>query len=339
MPSPLSQAETRRLLYRRVVLVPSTRLRQFYATIQARPDLGALVEEIHHHGSLSCQQLVQHLHLLPNLRGLEGTYISRLDPLSLSGAHSFRPRLDYLATDVTDPLFGTQLLTLGRWFDLTSLRRLEIVGAFDGIAAGLVLFDVPPTVQELAFRNLPMCHLERLLNRTAPFIPRLSVLELVFQRRLSDGSAQAWSAPLPFDRFKSLRRLTLSADDISPLLDAGSASLQTLVVGYPGIEFAQDELGADLHSKVHAHVSALCRTVAAHPARFPALRRVSLLPPAWGFSFATAIERRHLGSGVVEVARELQAVGLLLVDEDGTAWRSEWDDDDDDERALAARPS
>ena len=301
----LQQAEARRLLYRRVVLVPMSRAIKFYATLKANLTLGALVRNVYHHNHQSCQLFAQNVHLLPSLRELEGPWFFRdLPSLSSSPGTEIRPKLQNLIIEnSTSTYLSRDPHTLAPWVDLGSLRRLEVLWPFQNLYSAdghhLKTLLQSPLIEELAFKRFATLTstFKRLLTQK---LVRLRALSITTESFSTSWPTIGWPTEYPV-----LQSLTLSGNLVHPVFSqAIFRSLETLrLIGWKRIPGVTPQ-----PPTVSYYVNILCDAVAERPERYPVLREVSFPHHPSGSDAAANLKL---------IADELATVGLSLVDDDG----------------------
>jgi hypothetical protein len=303
------QADARRLLYQRVVLVPRTRALQFYATLRNNPILGSLVRELYSSGSNSCWDLVQNAQLMPGLRKLEGRWFVKKLPQPPPDA-TIRLRLETLIiSDLALSMFCRSFdRTPAIWLDIGSLRRLELIGSTENllnIGSGHweELF-ASQSIEEVALKLFDYRH-STILRLVFHKATQLRVLEMTtsygqwpLPRSAANGIDRPWCYPV-------LRQLTLSPDLLYPVLDLATfPSLAVLRVDWRAMPSSS---GVSPSERLGCFLDMLRGRITNRPGRFPGLRAVCLLPTP---EFIASEASRK------ETIKKLAALGLSLVDED-----------------------
>lgn len=284
----------------------------FYASIISNNALGTLVEEMHVHGLEGFKRLVESLHLLPSLRRYEGPWPrdGELPPLPTNGRR-YKPRIEELVIDSVGASFGWNSVgdstenRLGAWLNLSSVRRLEVVGGWSRrTERHFEELDRDEALQELVITYCPSESVPSDVIFGAANHLRLlevSMLTSEFGVRADEPSRTFMLAAYP-----TLRRLTLSSHWVIPfLLCASGPVLSILSID---CRLARLNLLADGRLRLLDLIKILGDVCHRGTARFPLLRGICILHTA--------------GRGAVEsvlrpAAAFLAASQLRLVDEDG----------------------
>lgn len=240
---------------------------------------------------------------------------------------------------------------LSTWFDISSLQTFgyNYNGDLDNDRAEELLLQLPASVTEIILETMTEQSLPRLLPmlRPWPHLLALTLRSVYLERDVIHSPLEPCLNPLAL--FPNLRTLTFQYAFADSILNVGHARLETLRIGFsehyhpndndPDVDvdnlnwrgpeghqhggFSPDDPVFDISRRLR-------NLLTINPTLFPSLANDDLLPGChsqytWEkqeLSFDTQATRSICG--VRDMACQLDAVGIVLVDEQDTPWRPEW---------------